>query len=458
VSHAAAEAAIRAQPLRQRVVTRLIQAASLCFLLSALWLVTRLVPESQSRFGTIAAVGFLLLAGTLTSQLAELIGLPHLTGYLIAGIVAGPYVLHLIDESSVTDLTQVNGLALALIALEGGAHLRVATIREGVRSLAWATLLQSLAVPVAIGLAFAGMRQWIPFARDLPPAGLVGAALLWGTVAVTRSPSATLGILAQTRAKGPIATGTLTFVMTSDVVVVVLLASAMVVARPLLDPNASFSPAELETLGHEILGSVALGTTLGLVVAAYIRIVGAQLIIMFVALGFGMTSMLQFLHLEPLLTFMVAGFVVQNMSKQGGKFLEAIERTGSIVYVIFFATAGADLNVDKLRQMWPIAIALAASRTLVTYGAGRAAARLANDPPSVKKWSWSGLVSQAGLALGVAATVERAFPILGKGFGALALATVALNEMIGPILFKLALDRSGETAKGSQPSPSLADG
>ncbi len=457
MSHAAAEAAMQARPLRERVVTRLIQAASLVFLLFALWLVTRLVPESQSRFGTIAAVGFLLLAGTLTSQLAELIGLPHLTGYLIAGIVAGPYVLHLIDESSVTDLTEVNGLALALIALEGGAHLRVSTIREGVRSLAWATLLQSVAVPLVIGLAFVGMRQWIPFARDLPAAGLVGAALLWGTLAVTRSPSATLGILAQTRAKGPIATGTLTFVMTSDLVVVVLLASAMVIARPLLDPSASFSPAELEALGHEILGSVALGTTLGLVVAAYIRIVGAQLIIMFVALGFGMTSMLQFLHLEPLLTFMVAGFVVQNMSKQGGKFLEAIERTGSIVYVIFFATAGADLNVDKLRQMWPIAIALAGSRTLVTYVAGRAAARLANDPPAVKKWSWAGLVSQAGLALGVAATVERSFPVLGKGFGALALATVALNEMIGPILFKLALDRSGETAKG-RPSPSLADG
>jgi Kef-type K+ transport system membrane component KefB len=242
--------------------------------------------------------------------------------------------------------------------------------------------------------------------------------------------------------------------MTSDIVVVVLLASAMVVARPLLDPAASFSLHDFETLGHDLLGSIALGTTVGLLLAAYIRLIGAQLIVLFVALGFGLTGMLQFLHFEPLLTFMVAGFVVQNLSKQGPKFLEAIERTGSIVYVIFFATAGADLDLQKLRALWPIAVALAGSRALVTYGAGRLASRLSNDPPMAKRWSWAGLVSQAGLALGVAGVVSRTFPMLGTGFGALAIATVALNEMVGPVLFKLALDRSGET-RSSQKTPPL---
>jgi Kef-type K+ transport system membrane component KefB len=439
---------------RKGAETRLLQAAALALLFLLLWLATHLVPQTEQRVGTIAAVGFLLLAGTLTSELVELIGLPHLTGYLIAGIAAGPYALALIDESSVADLTQVNSLALALIALEGGAHLRISTLREGVRRLAWATLLQCLAVPIVVGCVFMALRRWIPFARDLPAAGLAGAALLWGTIAITRSPSATLGILSQTRAKGPIATGTLTFVMTSDIVVVVLLASAMVVARPLLDPAASFSLHDFETLGHDLLGSVALGTTVGLLLAAYIRLIGAQLIVLFVALGFGLTGMLQFLHFEPLLTFMVAGFVVQNLSKQGPKFLEAIERTGSIVYVIFFATAGADLDLQKLRALWPIAVALAGSRALVTYGAGRLASRLSNDPPMAKRWSWAGLVSQAGLALGVAGVVSRTFPMLGTGFGALAIATVALNEMVGPVLFKLALDRSGET-RSSQKTPPL---
>jgi Kef-type K+ transport system membrane component KefB len=434
------------------VGTRLIQASALVFLFAVLYGATRAVPTIQSRVGTIAAVGFLLLSGTLTSELAEIVGLPHLTGYLAAGIVAGPHVLHLIDEHSVEDLTHVNALALSLIALEGGAHLKLETLRKGVKSLAWATLVQSLSGMLVMSIVFVSLRPFIPFAAALPTAALFGAGLLWGTLAITRSPSATLGIMSQTRAKGPVMTSTLSFVMTSDVVVVVLLATAMVVARPLIDPSASFSLGGFEELGHDVLASVALGTTLGLFLAAYIRLVGSQLVVVFIALGFGMSELITFLHFDTLLAFMVAGFVVQNLSKQGEKFIHAIEQTGSIVYVIFFATAGAHLDLDLLRKLWPIAVALAGSRIVVTYLAGRVACRLADDPPVIRRFSWAGLVSQAGLALGVANVIERSFPILGSGFRALAVAVVALNEMFGPVLFKLALDRSGESSREPQPS------
>jgi Kef-type K+ transport system membrane component KefB len=248
-------------------------------------------------------------------------------------------------------------------------------------------------------------------------------------------------------------TGTLSFVMTSDVVVVVLLATAMVIARPMIDPTASFSTHDLTTLGHDILGSIALGTTLGIVLAAYTRFVGAQLLVVFLALGFGMSALVNYLRFDTLLAFMVAGFVVQNLSRQGEVFIHAREQTGSIVFVLFFATAGADLDVPLLRQLWPIAVALAGSRVLITWVAGRAASRLANDPPMVKRWGWAGLVSQAGLALGVAGVIQRTFPQLGSGFRALAIATVALNEMVGPVLFKIALDRAGETS--FEPRPTL---
>jgi Kef-type K+ transport system membrane component KefB len=436
--------------------TRFIQAASLAVLFAILYGATRAVPNVQSRVGTIAAVGFLLLTGTLASELVEVAGLPHLSGYLAAGIVAGPHVLHLIDEHSVEDLTSVNTLALALIALEGGAHLRLDTLRKGVRSLLWATLVQSLAGMIVMSLVFVSLRAFIPFARALTLPALLGTGLLWGTLAITRSPSATLGIMSQTRARGPLMTGTLSFVMTSDVVVVVLLATAMVVARPLIDPTASFSLRGFEDLGHDVLGSVALGTTLGLVLATYMRVVGAQLVVVFIALGFGMSELIAFLHFDTLLAFMVAGFVVQNLSKQGEKFIIAIEQTGSIVYVIFFATAGAHLDLDLLRQLWPLAIAFAGSRILVTYAAGRVACRLSGDPPLLRRYSWAGLISQAGLALGVAGVIERSFPVLGSGFRALAVAVVALNEMFGPVLFKLALDRSGESSREPQASlPSM---
>ncbi len=152
---------------------------------------------------------------------------------------------------------------------------------------------------------------------------------------------------------------------------------------------------------------------------------------------------------------MVAGFVVQNLSKQGETLLHGVEQTGSVVYVIFFASAGAHLNVPLLRALWPIAVLLAGTRAISTFVAGKIASRVANDGPEVRRWGWAPLVSQAGFAIGIAQIVAKEFPLFGKGFGDLAIATVALNEFFGPILFKVALDRTGET-RG--PAPSLAAG
>jgi Kef-type K+ transport system membrane component KefB len=441
------------------VVSRLVQLVALALVSALLYAATRLVPVTTGTGATVSSVaslGYILLAGTLTSELVSVVGLPHVTGYLLAGVLAGPHVAALIDEHSVGDLTAVNTLALSLIALEGGAHLKVATLQKGLQSLAWSTLLQSVGVLLTMTLVFLSLRSQIPFARGLSTAAAVGTALLWGTLAITRSPSATLGILAETRASGPLMTSTLSLVMTSDIVVVTLLATVMVFARPMIDPTASFSPGDLRELGHELLGSVALGTTLGIVLAAYTRFVRTQLLLVFVALGFGMSALVAYVRFDSLLAFMVAGFVVQNLSQQGETFIHALEETGSIVFVVFFATAGAHLDLPLLGRLWPIALTLAGSRALVTWVLSRGATHLAGDPPAVRKWGWAGLVSQAGLALGVAAVIERKFPALGSGFRALATATVALNEVGGPVLFKLALDRAGESAESPRPTlPSL---
>jgi Kef-type K+ transport system membrane component KefB len=309
---------------------------------------------------------------------------------------------------------------------------------------------------IAIGATFVALRPMLPFARALSPGALVAVALLWGALAVTRSPAATLGILSQTRAQGPLASFTLAFVMVSDVVVVVLIATAMSIARPLIDPSTSFSPSSFLTLGHELFGSIALGTTLGLVIAAYLKLVNRQMLVVLLVLGFGVSTVLDYLQFDSLLTFMVAGFIVRNMSKQGHKFVGYIEQTGSVVYVVFFATAGAHLDLPLLRVLWPVALVLAGSRAIVTWVAARIASRLAKDPPGLRRWGWSGLVSQAGLALGLAVIISKEFPSVGESFRALAVATVAVNEMIGPVLFKLALDRTGETSKVKAPSfPSM---
>jgi Kef-type K+ transport system membrane component KefB len=441
VSHAAA----KKQPIQ-----RVAQAAALLVVFGVMFLASRAVPEGEGVSGIITGVGFLLLAGMLASELLEIIGLPHLTGYLLAGAVAGPQVLHLVDHHTVERLAPANTLALSLIALAGGAELRIDLLKKVLRSLGWAMLVQCTFGVVVAGTAFALVSRYLPFMEGKNTAAVIGIAGLWGVLAICRSPSATLGIFAQLRPDGPVSRFSLAFVMSSDVVVAMLLTVAVALARPLIEPASGLSMNDFTELGHEILGSVALGTTLGLILTVYLWLVGKQLFVVLVAIAFGLTEGLHYLHFDPLLAFMVAGFVVANFSEQGDKLLFAVDRTGSVVYVVFFATAGAHLDLTLVRQLWPIALFLCGARVAVVWISHRISTSIAKDEPIVRKWGWSSLVSQAGLTIGMAVVVERSFPSFGAGFRSLAIANVALNELVGPVLFKFALDRIGETGKGQQ--------
>jgi Kef-type K+ transport system membrane component KefB len=438
---------------RSKVSPRLkfARAAGLALLFGLAFVASR--AEGAGKGGEVLlALGLFVLGGTLAAELLEPLRVPHLTGYLAVGVLAGPHVLHLVDHD--TAMTKLNALALALIAFAGGVELKLDLLKKGLRSLTIVTLLQTSLVLFGTAAVFALARPWIPFVQGMDRGALAGVALLWGILAVTRSPSATLGVLAQTRAKGPLTSYTLAFVMSSDVVVVVLSALVIAIAKPLTIPGTELTLSGFHDLGHELLGSVALGTTLGLVMIAYLRFVGKKLLVVLVALGFGFTEVLSYLRLEPLLTFLVAGFLVQNLSPYGEKLLHAIEDMASVVYVVFFATAGAHLDLPLLQRYWVVALVLFGARFALTYGASRLSSRLANDSPAIRTWGFAGLISQAGVTIALAATIERAFPSFGAKLRSLAIATVALCELAGPVLFKMALDATRESeAFRAEPGP-----
>jgi hypothetical protein len=244
----------------------------------------------------------------------------------------------------------------------------------------------------------------------------------------------------------------LAFIMISNVVVTVIFAAILMVAKPMIDPSIPLSAQALETLGHQLLGSVSVGTTMGLLLAAYMRLVGAQMQLVLVALGFVVWEALRYLSFDAMLAFLVAGFVVQNLSRQGERFSRAIERLSSIVFVIFFTTTGAHLDLPLLGQLWQVSLVLVVARALVSFLGARIASRIVADTPAVRDWGWTSLVAQAGLTFGLVVFVERAFPEFATQLRALVVATVTLNEAVGPVLFKLGLDRAGETSQSPEPT------
>ncbi|MFO0552147.1 MAG: sodium:proton exchanger [Polyangiaceae bacterium] len=427
---------------------RTVQAAALVVVFGLVMAATRLAPDSRGLVGTVAGLGLLLLAGTLTSELTEIAGLPHLSGYLLAGFVSGPNVLALIDHDTIDRLGSVNTLAIALIALAGGAELRVEILRSALRSLGTATVLQHSVVTVAGTFAFVLIARRGPF-EHLGLSAIWGVALLWGVVSASRSPAALLGVLSELRPAGPLTTFSVAFVMFSDLVVVILLAIVSAFVRPLLDASYGLSFDDLRIVGHEMLGSVALGVTLGIALSIYLRLVDRSRLLVLLVLGFGLSELLRYIQFDALLSFLVAGFFVRNFSEQGPKLVQSIQRTGAVVFVIFFALAGAHVDLAILKLVGPIALALSAIRFVVTVGVARASSRIARDTDAVRRWGWSPMISQAGLTLGMGVVVARTFPAFGEAFQALTVACVTINEIVGPILFKLGLDRAGESGMGT---------
>ena len=147
--------------------------------LACMYVGTHFSTHPSGAMGDIAALGFLLLAGDLCGQLVGVIGIPHLTGYLLAGMVSGPHILHLIDHHAVADLQVVNGLALSLIAMTAGAELSVDLLRKGLRSIVYGTLGQTFLVFALVAVAFILARPLIPFVHGRPLGVVIGVGLLW---------------------------------------------------------------------------------------------------------------------------------------------------------------------------------------------------------------------------------------------------------------------------------------
>jgi len=229
-----------------------------------------------------------------------------------------------------------------------------------------------------------------------------------------------------------------------DVVVISLFTIVLAFAIALARPGAGFDATFLLLLAWEVAGSSAAGVLLGWLVAQYLAHVGRQAPLLVLAVAFISVTLLPAMHLSGLLCCMVAGFYIENYSPHGDELIQAVERHALPVYVVFFTIAGAGLDLAALRQTWPLALTLAVLRLALTVGGTWLGAWLTRAPPVVQRTAWSGFVAQAGVTLGFAILIAERFPEIGASVKTVVLAVIALNQIAGPVLFRLGLARAGE--------------
>jgi Kef-type K+ transport system membrane component KefB len=393
--------------------------------------------------------GFLILAAYTTGELAVSLKLPRIVGYLLAGAIFGPSVLNTVTADAVHRLSPVSSLAIALIAFLAGAELRWQEVRERGRTIVRILVSElGLTFVCLLGLLLA-LRDYVPFLRDTPLPTTIAFGILFAAIAVVHSPAVTMALLTETGARGPVARTTLGVVLVSDVVVVLLFSGALALAQALVPPTGTDAPTiSALTVAWEIGGAVVVGAALGAVIALYLRFVRRELALFAILVAFFGAEIAALAHTETLLTLLTAGFVAENLSAEehGAALRHAMERSAAPVFVVFFALAGADIDLADVAAVWVLLIPIVLVRMAGIWAGSWVGARWAGVHRAEGRYVWMGLISQAGVAIGLARVVTEVYPNRGGQLAALFLAVLAINPTLGPILFRVALDRSGELA------------
>ncbi len=430
------------------------RAGALVLVLALAWAVGSLdAPQGAPARVTGLALGIALIAAYLAGVLLERLKLPKVTGYLLFGLVCGPYLLNFISRPMARELQIFNGLAVALIAFIAGLEINVARLRPRLASIATLGAVILITMYVVLFAAFWLAWPWLPIAPDAPPALRAALAFLLTAVVASFSPTVTIAVVAESRSAGIYTETSLAVVILADLLLILMFTVAMEIVR-WTGGSASQNVGLLASASWEIIGSLAFGAIVGALFSLYLRSIGREVTLVLVGVCLLLSIAARALHFEPVLAALAAGLVVENIAPPAGDALKrAVERGALPVLVIFFVAAGASLQVDALATIGIVALAIAVLRGVLAWGGAHFGARAAGQSAPVSNLLWMSLISQAGVTLGLTLIAAQEFPTWGVPFQTLMVALIGINQLVGPVLLRTALARAGEIGRMDKDAP-----
>lgn len=405
------------------------------------------------------SIAVALFAGLMLSRVVKLVKLPAVTGYLIAGLLIGPFVLGRLQIpglgftsfEEVERLKPVSEVALDFIAFAIGNEFRVSQLRVIGRQATVIAVIQALGATVLVDLSLLLLHLLMPEKVSVP------AAITLGAIATATAPAATLMVVNQYKAKGPLVDLLLPIVALDDAIGLIVFAVSFGIAKTFA------SGAELSMISVlvnpllEVLASLALGSLLGLLYTYIERFFHSRskrlcVAITFVILAVSL-SMLEFkfpgseleLGFSSLLVCMMLGTIFCNICPSSEELMAKTDRWTAPLFVLFFVISGAELDLSVFRNLTCVLIGIV---YIVFRSAGKicgagVGSKLMKCSPSVQKWLGLTLLPQAGVALGMSITAAELGPE-GATIRSIVLFSVLIYELVGPMLTKIALTRAGD--------------
>ena len=396
-----------------------------------------------------------LLAGLLLSRLAKKVQLPAVSAYLIAGVLIGPFMLGAlgipgigITENQIEGFGIISDLALGFIAFSMGNEFRLAQLKKIGKQATIIGVFQALFTTVVVDVVLIGLHFIIPDKLSLP------SAIVLASVATATAPAATLMVVKQYKAKGPVTDVLLPVVALDDAVGLVVFAISFGVAKSIATGAVGVLSVILEPL-LEILLSLALGFVMGLLFTLCERYFHSRSKRMAVTVTFVMmTVAISSLQLQigsvhisfsSLLACMMLGTVFCNFCDVSEELMERADRWTTPVLILFFVISGAGLELSVFADATVVVIGIVyiIARSLGKYFGAGISARLTKSDPNIIKYLGITLLPQAGVALGMAIKAMELGPD-GAIVRNITLFAVMIYEIIGPFLTKIALTKAGD--------------
>lgn len=392
---------------------------------------------------TLTYLALMIFAGMAMGRVVKRLRLPNVTGYLLAGLLLGPVCQLFMGDKAplpadvVAQMSVISEVALGFIAFSIGGEFKISFFkRVGVTPIVIAVLESLFAVLFVIaGLLVIGKP--LPFALAL------------GSIAAATAPAATIMVIKQYRARGPVTETLLSVVALDDATALMFFSIAVALAQALSGAGVSVGQAILGPL-WEIGGALVIGFVLGALFMLPLRWFKKDsnrmaLLVGFVFLASGLADLL---GVSQLLLCMAMGAAFCNLCGEVKNILRLSDAITPPIFLLFFVLSGADLQIAVLPTIGAVGVVYIVVRVLGKMAGSWLGATLCHADKNIRRWLGPALMPQAGVAIGLSLAVTRALPDVGGQIRAVILCGTILYELFGPAVAKFSLKKAGEIQEG----------
>lgn len=395
----------------------------------------------------VLVIGVMVFFGFYSGKSVQKIKLPSIIGFMIIGVLLGPSLLNVLDEEFQESLSFITDVALSFVAVSIGLELSFASLKKQGKGIIYTIFAESFMAFILVTLLLYLVT------RDLP------LSLIFGAIAPASAPAGTVAIIQEYKAKGPLTKALFSVVGFDDGLGIIIFGFTAAFVKSMLGAEMGMETGSVLSLISAPLLEVALSVVVGGATAFLYTFLarslksGRDMFILLFALVFVSTGLSAMLHLSLILTNMILGIVIVN--SQSASFVEKIHHELSqimpLLFILFFILAGSNLHLSALPALGLIGLVYIIGRAAGLISGASLGSTIGKLPPQIRKFLGLGILSQAGVAIGLSLIVKKEFVEFGAHgveIGNTIITTVTATclffEIIGPILTKIALEKSGE--------------